>query len=1015
MTTTHVETVRVLITRPPCIDAAVKRLEELAGTGDASVLSDLAGALYVRAQNDGRPSDLLRSLQAAQRAVQINSNLPAANFNLALAQEALGFTVDARASWAKTGRLDRSGWATEAAGRYDATVRAEARDSALRWDLNKERLSDLATRNDREGVFEMIRRFPAAAQRLVEETLLPQWATAMDQQQRENAARALHEAAVIARELMRSTGDPLLHEGIDRITTCSSAARRSLVKGHLAMQAARTFVRAFRTDEAKLAFRRAARDLARGGSPLRLSAELGYATELMRKEEDRSDARALLLELEAETRDHYGTVWGRVKSNLGYIAQIEGRYLQSIELYDEAMAAYRYARDDEGLGNAHIRKAGIYRVLSNLDAALAESLHANRYKARLLDPGSRNLLTGETAWTMSELGFPRIALDYESAFIDALIEEQRTGPKDDATTTAMRVNRAIALRARAAIRLRLGQRDLALQEIEQATAILPKLGNEISNALRARIAEVRGDAAMANNEPRAAIVAFTEALALSESVRFRTFQAILLARRSEAKRRVGDLAAAAADLQAAIAEVNAEEEALLSTRKRGRNDVQWSAYFSRFQESYGRLIGLLAKEDKRATFAYAEKARAFEPLKLVLELPIADDVVRSLGTGFVNPSTLDTVQASLPAGTFVFEYLTTDDETYVWVVSRDDFDLLILPVGRAKIEDWIRSLQRNAVLERRLRFEQGLDEPFEALLRVPLARMARMKNGNAVSRRLILVPDRSTHGLPFAALRDHRTRRHLIENFPVTVSPSATLYLHALRRDHQLASSRQPPRALLVGNPAFNEELDLAHGLTRLPYARTEALELAAMYAPALPALVDEQATVAAFLAAARSSTIIHLAGHAVVNRYAPFGTLLLMAPTKDHSGLLYADELLTKLQLDQARLVVLAACSSAGGVPVGPEGLAPLVRPFIAAGVPGVVGSLWNINDQRSKKVLIEFHRHYRNGHDAASALQLAQVHFLTHQDEGVPVLAWSAFQAIGFASSPYPRSADTTSGGIE
>ncbi|HYH09187.1 MAG TPA: hypothetical protein VEK11_19220, partial [Thermoanaerobaculia bacterium] len=139
--TTHSETVRLLVTHPSCTDAAVERLGELAEGGSAEVLSDLAAACYVRAQKDDRPSDLLRSLHAAEKAVAAKEHLPAAHFNLALAQEALGFTSKALTSWKKTGRLDGSAWAREANSRAAAIERQTAR-AALTWKLIKQRLPE---------------------------------------------------------------------------------------------------------------------------------------------------------------------------------------------------------------------------------------------------------------------------------------------------------------------------------------------------------------------------------------------------------------------------------------------------------------------------------------------------------------------------------------------------------------------------------------------------------------------------------------------------------------------------------------------------------------------------------------------------------------------------------------------------------------------------------------------------------------------------------------------------------
>jgi CHAT domain-containing protein len=136
----------------------------------------------------------------------------------------------------------------------------------------------------------------------------------------------------------------------------------------------------------------------------------------------------------------------------------------------------------------------------------------------------------------------------------------------------------------------------------------------------------------------------------------------------------------------------------------------------------------------------------------------------------------------------------------------------------------------------------------------------------------------------------------------------------------------------------------------------------------------------------------------------------VVLAPSPDHlSGLLDARELLTELRLDRTGLVVLAACSSAGGHAVGPEGLSALVRPFLTGGAPAVVGSLWEVGDDRTKGLLVRFHHYYEGGLDASVALQRAQLELINDKSQGLrSVLAWAPFQVIGHASSPFPPSSE-------
>src|SRR5205823_10157863 len=126
---------------------------------------------------------------------------------------------------------------------------------------------------------------------------------------------------------------------------------------------------------------------------------------------------------------------------------------------------------------------------------------------------------------------------------------------------------------------------------------------------------------------------------------------------------------------------------------------------------------------------------------------------------------------------------------------------------------------------------------------------------------------------------------------------------------------------------------------------------------------------------------IIHLAAHGVANPEVPSRSFFLLAPTGDDTGVIDAEHLLKQLQLRKTRLAILSACSSAGGTPVGPEGLSPLVKPFVVAGVPGVVGTLWDVSDNlATEDLLVRFHQHYRNGRDADKALQMAQQEMIAH-----------------------------------
>jgi len=273
---------------------------------------------------------------------------------------------------------------------------------------------------------------------------------------------------------------------------------------------------------------------------------------------------------------------------------------------------------------------------------------------------------------------------------------------------------------------------------------------------------------------------------------------------------------------------------------------------------------------------------------------------------------------------------------------------------------------------------------------------------------LVIIPDGPMHGLPFAALHNPDTRHYLVEDYVTAIAGSTKLYVVSLRRDAVLQAASQDPSVLLIGDPAFDQTSPFAHDLPRLRYAGYEVKQISRLYGSGSVLISGEEATKPRFFELAARSAVIHIAAHAIANQADPSYSMVLFAPSPGDSGLLNARELLTELKLDRTRLVVLAACSSAGGLPVGPEGVAPLVRPLIAAGVPAVIGSLWDVKDATAAPLLVSFHRRYGQGIDAAVALQSAQIELLrdnNHRDFQSP-LVWGAFQVIGHGSSPFPAS---------
>lgn len=995
----HAAAVRTLRMRPACTDAAIAALQKFARV-HAEAMSDLSAAYYLRAQQEDRPEDLLDAYDAAERALEMKPGLRTALFNRALALEALGLS-EAIEAWDAFQKAEGSDWGVEARERAAKIDAASRRDEKTTWDVNVAALSRALDAGDRAAVARLAGPYPTTAQRYLFDELLPRWAAAPT---REHLARA----SLLGTQLSRRLGDPHAEDVVEAIARASPGQLAALLAGHRAFETARAAEVALRADQAAPLYEESARLFERGGSPAYLTALIGFAVNASFDLEARARALEVLERIEREARPRgYLHIAARARSTRAYYRFNDSQYLDALADYDAARDDYERIRDEEGLAIIQTRRIGVLYTVGQNREAWRASLSAGRHANRMVEIRARHLFLGETATVALRLGHPRVSLLYQDEAV-RLIQSTlgRTPPEQLARIESLQANLAISRRARAGIALHLDDDESATRDIAEAFRLLrgeaAKRFENTLRAMRARAEEVRGQSLL-RTDPNTAAAAFANALDLAADNEYRSWRASVRTQRADALRIAGREKDAEEELRKALDELRAEESRILAQRQRGQAESVWTSYFSRFRETYELLIRQLMDEQRTGeAFGIAERARAFEPLDLILKLDVTPPSFRRLIStdGTIG---LPAIQRTLPADTFLLTYSVLEDRTYLWIVSRDHFESLTLPVHRTEIEQWSAAIQDAARRRNNLRLERGLTAPFEKLIAQPLELIEKRRRAG-VPLRLVIVPDGAMHGLPFSALRNAKSGRFLVEDAIVSINGSATLYLFSLLRDAAWTQTQEPP-VLLIGNPAFDQRLPLAKDLRPLRGAEAEVRGIAPLYGGAAT-VTGSEATVPHFLERAPSATIIHFAGHAIANSAVPSSSLLLLAPSPGHSGALEARELVEKLELDRTRLVVLSACSTAGGLPLGAEGVAPLVRSFVGSGVPAVVGTLWDVNDATPAEVLVSFHRHYRNGSDAAAAMQAAQTELLRG---GKPVLTWAPFQVIGHGASPFAATPDT------
>jgi CHAT domain-containing protein len=148
-----------------------------------------------------------------------------------------------------------------------------------------------------------------------------------------------------------------------------------------------------------------------------------------------------------------------------------------------------------------------------------------------------------------------------------------------------------------------------------------------------------------------------------------------------------------------------------------------------------------------------------------------------------------------------------------------------------------------------------------------------------------------------------------------------------------------------------------------LQSAEKESQEIVKFY-PSHYLLVGSEAKKNVVMREMERAEVIHIATHYDPNPASPLLSRLALAAETEtgkqatqRNGALLTREIYP-LDLRRARLAVLSACRTWADDYLNGEGAVGVSQPFLAAGVPVVVSSLWKIDSPATRNMMIEFHR---------------------------------------------------------
>lgn len=682
----------------------------------------------------------------------------------------------------------------------------------------------------------------------------------------------------------------------------------------------------------------------------------------------------------------------RLESHLGRTYHAMGETHRALELYHQALERWRALGEVEERATVLNNLAEVYLSLSELPLAseyLGRALELRRAAGDDLGEAIALTSQGRVEWQRGL--FEQARLSAERALA---IEQRLHQPAREAVTL---VDLGLAL-------FKLGDHSGAATAYQRSQEIARQLGDRRTAA----VAELNlGWVAEEQQRLPAALDHYRSALTQLRELAVPSNEASALFGMARVERKLGDLAAARAQIEAALERVE-------TLRTSARQEDLRIAYFAPKRDYYELYIDLLMELHRREPAA-GHDALAFQ----ISERSRARSLVEGLGEAPAGSLPSPELQALLGEDTMLLEYFLGEERSFLWQVSRETVESHVLP-GRASLEALAR--QAHQLLT------EGWQRATAQQTELVLAALADQMLGPVAThlkKKLLVVSDGALQYIPLAALPlppagGGGRRSPLLVDHEIVGLPSAAV-LAALRR--QFAGRPPAPKTLAVlADPVFSADdsrLDerpaavaispasfLSHGgsferVERLPYSGEEAAALLGM----VPS--DQRLDGIGFSANLDLLTsgrlapyrILHLATHGWLDTEHPERSGLLLSLFDERGqprpGLLTAQQI-RSLRLP-AELVVLSACRTALGREARGEGLLNLTRGFMVAGARQVVVSLWSVDDRATTELMKAFYREMLDHHlPPATALRRAQLALLEQERFHAPFY-WAAFVLQG------------------
>ncbi len=365
------------------------------------------------------------------------------------------------------------------------------------------------------------------------------------------------------------------------------------------------------------------------------------------------------------------------------------------------------------------------------------------------------------------------------------------------------------------------------------------------------------------------------------------------------------------------------------------------------------------------------------------------------------------VQGTLAADQGILEYLVGKEKIYWFFVGPQQFFMDTIAVD-FPLQEWIRDF-RTSIYEPFVIRGTNKDSLYAVYARKGHQLYQKLLSGIVKKiqncKRLRIIPDGVLGYLPFdALLTTDVAAANITEfvNYPYFHHDYMISYNYSVALLQEMDAVKElARRRILAFAPSFSvSQAPLWLGNNEIRFSPLfENIKTTETITKMIRGRLfgDNEALKSVFLENAPYYAYLHLASHALMNEEDTDYSFISFTQAGDSVS---ADQLLFLKELYNLRLnaemVVLSACETGVGELAEGEGIISLARAFSYAGTRSIITSLWQVSEQKTGDLMIDFYQNLKDGLTKDEALHLAKDKMISKSINAHPYY-WSSFIAIG------------------